>query len=95
LPSLPPTISFPPSPSLLQVEDTCVANHLNERKVKAEEEDRDRGRWLSMADSVEEEEEIHVEEEEGEEPVAGGSGEEIDGEFPDTALTVAHIGGDQ
>lgn len=90
--------SLPPPPP--QVEDTCITNHLDERRVKSTpEEGGEEGRGWSMSESVEgeEEEEIDVEEE-GEEPGSGGkgeSGEESEGEFPDTALSVTHISGDQ
>ena len=97
-PHVPLYLLFLPS----QVEDSCIANHLDERRVKpAPEDEGEQGRGWSLSESVEGEEEINVEEEEEEEGVElgsggeKGSGEESEGEFPDTAISVAHVGGDQ
>ena len=86
----------------MQVEDSCIPNHLHERKVKDTPEGEDDRKWVESV----EEEEISVESgEEGEEGEGGMAGageggvageeeeeEEEDGEFPDTAIPIAHIG---
>lgn len=80
-------LSRPFSP---QVEDSCVANHLDERRVKAAPEEEEGGKSWSVSESLEGEEEIEVEEGEG-----PGSGGEDEGEFPDTAFSIVHISGEK
>ena len=74
-----------------QVEDGCIPNHLHERKAKGEEQGEEFKRLESVGE-VEEEEEIAVEE--GGEGEGEGDGDSEEGEFPDTALSVAHVSGD-